>query len=246
MDNCSMLLRGRKVQHILLVGGFGESAYLQKRLAGLFDAQGVKVVTVEEPAKKAAAEGALIWFIKQTVLARISRATIGVTVEVPYNAQDPEHVKRNSQVYINTAGDIVLPGGFDTLVPKGTKMGGEYISTKEYLRDLPCRAAESASRLGSFECELDVWEGEGSSPRWTEDVYGCRLPQIRTLCSLKADLTALRYSLKEKGPAYKRYCEVCFSVVVRFGGTQLQARMQWEENGVLREGPISILPNATI
>ncbi|KIM25122.1 hypothetical protein M408DRAFT_223772 [Serendipita vermifera MAFF 305830] len=245
MNNCSLLLRGRKVQHILLVGWFGESAYLQKRLADLFDAQGVKVVTVEEPAKKAAAEGALIWFIKQTVLARISRATIGVPVEVFYNAQDPEHVHRSSHLYINAAGEHRLPGGFDTLVPKGTKMGGEYVCTKPYIRYLPCRAADSVSYLGSFECDLEVWEGGGST-KWCEDIWGDQLPQIRSLCKLKANLLALRSSLKEKGPPYRRYCELNFEVVVRFGGTQLQARVQWKENGVLREGPVSILPNATI
>ncbi|KIM20879.1 hypothetical protein M408DRAFT_333772 [Serendipita vermifera MAFF 305830] len=245
MDNCSLLLRGRKVQHILLVGGFGESAYLQKRLAELFDIQGVKVVTVEEPAKKAAAEGALIWFIKQTVLARISRVTIGVPVGVRYDSYDPEHAKRSLKVYIDAGGEVCLPGGFSTLVPKGTKMESGYVATKPYIQRFSCRISDSGSHLGSFERKLMVWEGEGI-PIWREDVHGRQLSQVRTLCTLKAELSALRSSLKEKGPSYRRYCEVEFDIVVRFGGTQLQARMQWKEHGVLREGPISILPKVTI
>jgi alpha-beta hydrolase superfamily lysophospholipase len=37
-------------QYILLVGGFGESPYLQKQLTEKFGRQGVAVVTIEEPA----------------------------------------------------------------------------------------------------------------------------------------------------------------------------------------------------
>lgn len=36
------------MQHILLVGGLGESLYLQKKLAELFGIYGTTIVTVEE------------------------------------------------------------------------------------------------------------------------------------------------------------------------------------------------------
>lgn len=64
LNSCSALLRGQKVkvrakscrslslkfpsQHILLVGGLGESIYLKKKLGELFSLQGTTVVTVEE------------------------------------------------------------------------------------------------------------------------------------------------------------------------------------------------------
>ena len=63
VDSCLRLLRGRKirvsmlpsppmgiliVQHLLLVGGFGESPYLQSRLREVFGGQGTEVVTVED------------------------------------------------------------------------------------------------------------------------------------------------------------------------------------------------------
>jgi hypothetical protein len=67
VDSCLELLSDRKVQvclisrtnygqkftllpqYIILVGGFGESPYLKKKLAELFDRHGASIVTAEEP-----------------------------------------------------------------------------------------------------------------------------------------------------------------------------------------------------
>jgi len=58
---------------------------------------------------------------------------------------------------------------------------------------------------------------------------GSPLEPMRTLCTLKADLSGLRGSLNRlmgpKGPYY----QIVYEVVVRFGGTQLQATIQWKE-----------------
>ncbi|KAG8792690.1 hypothetical protein FRC17_008556, partial [Serendipita sp. 399] len=95
VNSCLKLLRGRKIQYLLLVGGFGESPYLRSRLKD----KGTEVVTVEEPSKKAAAEGATIWYTKQLVAARASRYTIGIGVCPAYDASDPDHVLRRDLAY---------------------------------------------------------------------------------------------------------------------------------------------------
>jgi hypothetical protein len=67
MSSCLKLLRGRKIkvcpwvktrsllmpfaQHLLLVGGFGESPYLHRSLDDRLSAQGTQVVTVPEPSQ---------------------------------------------------------------------------------------------------------------------------------------------------------------------------------------------------
>lgn len=64
-DSCLKLLRGYKIQvrdlpyyglvfktgkqYLLLVGGFGESPYLRKRLEDTYGPNGTQIVTVEEP-----------------------------------------------------------------------------------------------------------------------------------------------------------------------------------------------------
>jgi len=55
------------------------------------------------------------------------------------------------------------------------------------------------------------------------------LEQMGNLCTLKADLSGLRGSLRCKTGPSDLYYQVEFEVVVRLGGTQLQATVQWKE-----------------
>jgi hypothetical protein len=68
---------------------------------------------------------------------------------------------------------------------------------------------------------------------WHVDMKPCstgsRLEQMRTLCTLNADLSGLRGSLKRLMGSEGPYYRVDYEVVVRFGGTQLQATIQWKE-----------------
>jgi hypothetical protein len=48
-DRESKSWRVSNVQHLLLVGGFGESPYLRRRLAETYERNGTEIVTVEEP-----------------------------------------------------------------------------------------------------------------------------------------------------------------------------------------------------
>lgn len=59
---------------------------------------------------------------------------------------------------------------------------------------------------------------------------GNLLPNMRRVCTLKADLSGLARSLKvQKGPRGQDFWRVEHSVAVLFGGTQLRARLQWYE-----------------
>jgi molecular chaperone DnaK (HSP70) len=64
IESCLRLLRGRKIQaslimefqhtsdiskYLLLVGGFGDSPFLRKRLDEIFKTQGTEVVVIDEP-----------------------------------------------------------------------------------------------------------------------------------------------------------------------------------------------------
>ena len=45
-------------------------------------------------------EGAGIWYIKQSVMARIAKVTLGVEVRPTFDSHDPEHRRRESLAYI--------------------------------------------------------------------------------------------------------------------------------------------------
>lgn len=239
--NCSDLLEPYKVKYLLLVGGFGESQYLQNRLTELFETHGVSIVTVDEPTKKAAAEGAMIWYIKQSVMARIARTTLGVTCRWPYDPQNPDHVQRIERVVIDASGAQMLDGWFQTLVSKGTKMQGDFTHVASFYQLYDSLPAE----LGSYSRPVSIWEGENELS-WVKDLEDNDLPQLRELCTIKANLSGIQNSLQRKVGPKGVYYRVDFDVVVRFGGTQLQARLQWEEGGITREGPVTIIPNAII
>ncbi|KAG8807085.1 hypothetical protein FRC17_004661, partial [Serendipita sp. 399] len=49
VSSCRKLLMNHKVQHLILVGGFGESPYLKEQLKSTFRQLGTEVVTLEEP-----------------------------------------------------------------------------------------------------------------------------------------------------------------------------------------------------
>jgi hypothetical protein len=62
-------------------------------------------------------------------------------------------------------------------------------------------------------------------------VYSGRtIPKMRELCTITADLSRLRSSLTmQDGANGARFWKVSFKVCVLFGGTRLQARLQWME-----------------
>ncbi|KIM25126.1 hypothetical protein M408DRAFT_331414 [Serendipita vermifera MAFF 305830] len=237
MDSCLGLLQGRKVKYILLVGGFGESAYLRKKLTELFESQSAVVVTVEEQTKKAAAEGAVIWYIKQSVAARIARTTFGMELTPVFDPEDWKHRERRLLAFMDVDGSLTIPDGFGVLIRKGTRMESDFSVQKEFHRisqSLP-------DLLQVVEYTIFVYDGD-EVPWWITDIKGKRLPQLRDLCKLKADMSNLQGSLQpHKGPQGPYYM-ADFTVSIRLGGTKLEARLQWEEDGILREGPITIIP----
>lgn len=53
-------------------------------------------------------EGAIIWYIKQSVMARIARVTLGVETSVAYNSADLGHRARETLVFTNSAQVLLL------------------------------------------------------------------------------------------------------------------------------------------
>ena len=53
---------------------------------------------------------------------------------------------------------------------------------------------------------------------------------MRTLCTMTAELSGIRASLQALDGPGGEYYIVKFGVAIRFRSTQLQARIQWEED----------------
>ncbi|KAG8753751.1 hypothetical protein FRC14_005758, partial [Serendipita sp. 396] len=207
-----------------------------------FVSKGTEVVTVEEPSKKAAAEGAVLWYTKQIVSARVARFTIGAEMSVMFNPADAEHLKRRNGAFVPANGLTYLPNGFEVIVGKGHLIPQNF----SRLSNFNYAYSEKPETMNNFRQDLLVWEGE-ETPRWIADADGKRLPQIRSICSIEADLTPALAGLKQvKSEHGVEYWHGEWNVRCIYGGTKLQARLEWEVQGKTYQGPIKVVPTSVL
>ena len=118
-----------------------------------------------------------------------------------------------------------ITGFFDTWVKKNSVIGEELSKTFNYQRIY--KTLDNG--LGTFSVDIYAYNGEGDTD-WGRDESGSLLPNMRRVCTLKADLSGLQRSLKvQKGPKGQDFWRVEHSINVNFGGTALKARLTWYE-----------------
>ena len=118
-----------------------------------------------------------------------------------------------------------IPGIFKALIKKSTVIGEELSKTKPCV----CVCQTLDYSFDSIPLDIYAYDGEGDTD-WAEDESGNLLPQIRLVCTLKADLSGLQRLLRvEKGPNGQNFWRVKYNVNVYFGGTALRARLTWYE-----------------
>ena len=123
------------------------------------------------------------------------------------------------------SGVNVIGGLFQTWVKKNSVIGEELSNTFDYQQVYK----NLDQGLGTFSLEIYAYDGEGY-PIWARDESGNLLPNIRRVCTLKADLSGLRRFLTvQKGSQGQDFWEVSYKMKVLFGGTALKARVVWFE-----------------
>jgi hypothetical protein len=68
----------------------------------------VQTISINDGMKKAAAEGAALWYLKQTVVARASRSHFGVASHPKFDSADPLPLQRPHAKYNDFAGDVCI------------------------------------------------------------------------------------------------------------------------------------------
>lgn len=230
----------KRPKSLLLVGGFGESPYLKSRLNQLFGIQGIEIVTLEQPTKKAAAEGAMIWYLKNMVITRVARETYGTATKVVYDSW--LHYERSHLVVQDPDGTRRISGTFDPWVKKGASVEDGFSYTLDYHFSWP-PIGYSKPILSVIELEVYMWEGD-NIPTWAKEENGALMPGFRRICTVKADVSALNsHGIKLQQGPNGSYWRADFQVAVTLpiGGAQLQARLQWREQGILMQGPVTTL-----
>ncbi|KAG8813630.1 hypothetical protein FRC17_001477 [Serendipita sp. 399] len=244
-ESCRTLLGNRNVQHLLLVGGFGESPYLRQQLKNIFDERRTQVVTIDEPSKKAAADGAVIWYLTQLVEARAARFDYGIICAENYDRN--LHVRFEDKRFVSQDG-IEIFWKFNVLIPKDTIFTHQWSLAFEGRRGFT--EQPTATSLGNCGMEVFVWRGSGPRPYALDPItsnpyLGSKpISGLDSHFSVRADLRALAGSIES---GWNQRTEMPFWFVqhtldLYFRDMKLSARLRWEEKGVERTGPATIIP----
>ena len=67
---------------------------------------------------KAAAIGAVSYYVDNFVAGRISNFTYGVVSDALYDSSDPERVRRSRGTFINAVGERRVPSHFDVMLTR--------------------------------------------------------------------------------------------------------------------------------
>ncbi|ELU36999.1 hypothetical protein AG1IA_08972 [Rhizoctonia solani AG-1 IA] len=187
-------------KHILVVGGFGESLYLRKELTDAFGNSGCTVNIANDSTAKAVADGAVIWCGKLSVVSRATRMPFGVEINDPYNAREPNHAGR--PVHRHDA-------GYDYVTGKWSQIVGRV-------------------RLESV--TMFAYTADGTPNAWLRDPQGNMNRGFEQICEVEADLSGMRQALKRKTGRDGEYYYLDFTMALQFGGTEIQAFVEWEQD----------------
>ncbi|KDQ18318.1 hypothetical protein BOTBODRAFT_28735 [Botryobasidium botryosum FD-172 SS1] len=234
LESVNSQIAGHPVQYLLLVGGFGESPYLRKRLQDGPGSSGIKVTIADHATSKAVADGAVIWFVRHAVTARATRYAFGIECSArPTSIHD----RGNQPVYETPGGPRISV--WKELVPAGKILG----NSAEILSErFTWNFETSTPDLGHSSVVVYVYEGKTHAPRFVFDEDKKMNLGFRPTCTIKADLSGLSGSLVRKRGPNGVYWTVTFSIAFKFGGTELQAFLAWNEKGKTCRGPASIIP----
>ncbi|KAL5485841.1 hypothetical protein ACEPAI_6883 [Sanghuangporus weigelae] len=228
-----------KTTPVWLVGGFGNSAYLQRELRRAFDQSGTRIQTPDTSLSKAVANGTILHFLDGTVVARVCPTTYGTDCYTRYNRLRSDHRERPDLVEHETDGDFIGPI-FDPIAEKGSSIEVMKTFSCSYKRKTISRA--SASRCNA---ELFCYDGDLPAPYW----YNENKEKFKTIFRLEADLSSLWDTL-DRGTSllevifsstFRSYKYLVFDIELKFGTTEVEARIKWEEDGVVKYGPAKIL-----
>ncbi|KAH6910165.1 hypothetical protein BKA70DRAFT_1560797 [Coprinopsis sp. MPI-PUGE-AT-0042] len=198
--------------------------------------EGLEVSRPDSHVNKAVSDGAAAFAIDHYVGTRISRAFFGVRTITPYNAANPEHLRRQSKVVPGYAtSEPSLDWLFAILLQKNEQVA----ETKEYrktFRKNYTTPKDGIDALAMFSVDIVRYHGDSNDPRWMDD----EPESFTTACTVYADLQSLPLTM-HVSPLSGSYYVANFAIVLLFGLTEMKAQIKWIENGVEKRGPATAI-----
>ena len=113
---------------------------------------------------KAVADGAVSFLIDRYVSGHISKVTFGVQMCAHYDPRNPDHRRRSDAVYVDAAGNSLLPNAFNVILAKVRKSKSEWFITMleielssgdPYIRDDGLHSVVSADAVELDRIDVD-------------------------------------------------------------------------------------------
>ncbi|GAA5995487.1 Hsp70 family protein [Rhodotorula paludigena] len=231
----SVLPRGGAA-HILLSGGFAEAPYLVRRLRETFTPLGVRLVVPNIPTHSAVSEGALRFYLSETLRPRRTRYALGVQVAVDWSTSWTKGMQ-NRDVYIGSGGQKLVVGKFGEVVPKGALISSarSYRKTFNFRYRLAAQDPTFRTTLWRFDADHPEQETDG----WMVGIDGQVRPAFEQVCDIEANLQPLIETSPALGSGEKAYVQLEVELVVHVGAETLKATVEWREGKEVRSGPPS-------
>ncbi|CCO31393.1 hypothetical protein BN14_05434 [Rhizoctonia solani AG-1 IB] len=208
-------ITGINVPYILLVGGFGDSPYIRSEFKKRYEPRGSQVTLTNDSASKAVADGAVIWSTLSSVYSRAPRYSFGTDASRTYLPFI--HDRQGRAPYTCVTGEEMVSGG--------VALDAEVVCRESY-RHL---YASPNPSLELYTLDLLAYSGD-DKPEWALDAADEILPGFQRSCTVRANLKNLQGALKSSiGINGNRYWTLNYDVCIRFGGTELEGYMEWEE-----------------
>ncbi|CAE6368533.1 unnamed protein product [Rhizoctonia solani] len=225
---------GLHVPYILLVGGFGDSLYIKEQFKKRYEPRGSQITLTNDSTSKAVADGAVIWNMLSSVYSRAPRYSFGAAIAVPFLPG----IHQMRVPYTSARGQQMVFGAWSQIVQKGIALDSEVVCRRPYAQ----LYASATPDLELYTVDLLAYSGE-DVPGWAYDPNRSLHSGFQDACTIRANLKGLEGALvSDVGRNGTRYWTLRFNVCIRFGGTELESYLEWEENGVKRTGPVSLVP----
>ncbi|KAH7339943.1 hypothetical protein B0J17DRAFT_379712 [Rhizoctonia solani] len=240
LSNVDDQTKSLTVQHVLLVGGFGDSPYLHTEFQKHYVSDDCEVILANDFTSKAVAEGSVIWNTLCSVVSRTPRSSFGVvctTTCLPWSSE-----AKGRRKIIGAHGLPIVHGKWCEIAKKGVPIDAEEL----YREKFACFRPESNPPSISLSTDIYSYSGD-DQPTWALDVKDKLLPNFRKVCTITAELYDIEGALQRQTGLFGNvYWQLRIDVCIRFGTTELQAHLEWEQNGVKRQGPATVVPGKPI
>ncbi|EIW80616.1 hypothetical protein CONPUDRAFT_166095 [Coniophora puteana RWD-64-598 SS2] len=221
-----------EIGFVFLVGGFAASGYLFSQLQVRLASTGLSLSRPDSHANKAVADGAMSYYIDHLVTSRVAKYTYGMKMNVAFDPTNRQHVARWNTVFTWPSGGQRVPGVFDTILAKGSRVSEAQEFRRSYHEE-----TMSNIRFPVLHATVLVYRGTNSPPIFVDEAQGA----FSTACSVQADTSVASKALQALRGYSSTYYVLWYDIILKFGLTELQAQISWIENGVEKRSPASVI-----